>query len=98
MRSPASYCGSCTGRLGKELAPLFALSVLVATLGCRDDAGSPTEPAPTSPEADVSAATAVAFWQVSGGGDHTCGVTTDNRAYCWGYNASGQLGAGTNTG
>jgi alpha-tubulin suppressor-like RCC1 family protein len=25
---------------------------------------------------------------------HTCGITTDNRAYCWGSNAVGQLGIG----
>jgi alpha-tubulin suppressor-like RCC1 family protein len=98
MRSPASCRGSCAGRFGKELAPLLALSVLAATLGCRDDAGSPTEPAPTSSQANVSAATALAFWQVSGGGNHTCGVTTDNLAYCWGWNQFGQLGDGTNTG
>jgi alpha-tubulin suppressor-like RCC1 family protein len=35
---------------------------------------------------------------VSAGYLHTCGVTTDNRAYCWGYNSEGALGDGTATG
>jgi alpha-tubulin suppressor-like RCC1 family protein len=34
---------------------------------------------------------------VSAARDHTCGVTTDNRAFCWGSNFYGQLGDGTNT-
>jgi alpha-tubulin suppressor-like RCC1 family protein len=29
------------------------------------------------------------------GGYHSCGVTTDDRAYCWGGNFDGQLGDGT---
>jgi hypothetical protein len=31
---------------------------------------------------------------VSTGFEQTCGVTTGSRAYCWGYNYYGQLGAG----
>jgi alpha-tubulin suppressor-like RCC1 family protein len=30
-------------------------------------------------------------------GNHSCGVTTGDRAYCWGLNDSGQLGDGTQT-
>jgi alpha-tubulin suppressor-like RCC1 family protein len=52
----------------------------------------------------VTAAGALAFRQVSAGFLHTCGVTTDDRAYCWGSNldqvgsgGGGQLGDGTTT-
>jgi len=34
------------------------------------------------------------FTSVSPGTSHTCGVTTDGEAYCWGSNTSGQLGNG----
>jgi alpha-tubulin suppressor-like RCC1 family protein len=57
------------------------------------------EPAPTtastSQEATVSATAALAFLQLSAGFQHTCGVTTDFRAYCWGQNGNGQTGIGT---
>jgi alpha-tubulin suppressor-like RCC1 family protein len=75
-----------------------ALAPIAFALGCRDDAASPTAPTPPSPAANASAAVVLAFGQVSGGEYHTCGVTTDNQAYCWGYNQWGQLGDGTDTG
>ncbi|MFA7478542.1 MAG: hypothetical protein WC184_11765 [Acidimicrobiia bacterium] len=31
---------------------------------------------------------------ITAGGNHTCGVTTDGDAYCWGYNTYGQVGIG----
>ena len=34
------------------------------------------------------------FRTLSAGGYHTCGVTVDNEAYCWGLNGNGQLGTG----
>lgn len=38
------------------------------------------------------------FRQVNAAGQrHTCGVTVDDRAYCWGSNRDGQLGDGTVT-
>lgn len=37
------------------------------------------------------------FRNLSSGVFHTCGVTRDDRAYCWGWNVFGQLGDGTKT-
>jgi alpha-tubulin suppressor-like RCC1 family protein len=40
-------------------------------------------------------ASGLRFRQVTGGSEYTCGVTPDNRAYCWGRNDHGRLGTGT---
>jgi len=37
----------------------------------------------------------ITFAAVSGGSDHSCGVSTAHFAYCWGYNGNGQLGTGS---
>jgi hypothetical protein len=54
---------------------LLALSLLAVTLGCREDAESPTAPDSPSALATTTASTLV-FSQVSAGTGHTCGVTS----------------------
>jgi alpha-tubulin suppressor-like RCC1 family protein len=68
---------------------------VLAALGCRDDARSPTSPQePTAPALATTSASTLSFSQISAGSSHTCGVTTDNRAYCWGGGTA--LGDGKN--
>jgi alpha-tubulin suppressor-like RCC1 family protein len=76
------------------LRPAMLAAGLLAFIACRDSE------APTSPElvpALATASTALSFDQVSAGSRHTCGVTAEHRAYCWGWNFYGQLGNGEST-
>jgi alpha-tubulin suppressor-like RCC1 family protein len=70
---------------------LLTTVLVFSTAGCREDLSGPTA-AESEPALAVTATAALAFQQVSAGQLHTCGVTTDNRVYCWG---SGMLGDGT---
>jgi alpha-tubulin suppressor-like RCC1 family protein len=69
---------------------------LMAALACGETVESPTAPGSENALA-ITTSAALAFRQVSAGDAHTCGVTTDDRAYCWGINDFGQLGDGTTT-
>src|SRR4051812_33366432 len=72
------------------LAPV----ALATAVGCREDAELPTSvnrPSEPAPELAASSTQPLAFYQISGGSEHTCAVTIDNRAYCWGF---GLLGDG----
>jgi alpha-tubulin suppressor-like RCC1 family protein len=77
-------------------APVLAL--LVSACGNDSDpiTGPPTARQP-APALAVAAAGALSFRQVMAGDAHTCGLTTDSLAYCWGDNSNGQLGDGTTT-
>ena len=49
--------------------------------------------APTASDVPVPVAGgSLAFASLSAGTQHSCGVTAGGQAYCWGSNASGQLG------
>jgi len=69
---------------------LAPVGLLALALGCSEDSETPTSPA--SPIAGAAAATALTFRQITNGALHSCGVTTDNVAYCWGWGTFGQLG------
>ncbi|HEX3235807.1 MAG TPA: hypothetical protein VHR41_16540 [Gemmatimonadales bacterium] len=81
-----------TSRSASPLALLLAVVLLALAAGCGEDTESPT--APESRPALATAAQPLSFRQVSAGGGHACGVTTDDRAYCWGLNEWGELGDG----
>jgi alpha-tubulin suppressor-like RCC1 family protein len=77
----------------RSLSPVLAPALVLVTLGCRDDTTSPTVPEST-PALATASSQPLAFRQVSAGAYHSCGVTADSRAYCWGEGAFGALGDG----
>jgi alpha-tubulin suppressor-like RCC1 family protein len=68
--------------------------LLVAALGCEDDGAAPTSPESQAVPATGALAAPLPFRQVSAGLRHTCGVTTSDKAYCWGDNGEGGLSGG----
>jgi len=83
--------------LRHRVASLLLTGIALIASGCAEDAESPPGPE-TAPDLAVSSTAApLSFRQLSAGLRHTCGVTWDGQAYCWGENTLGQLGDGTTT-
>ena len=59
--------------------------------GCHD-----LSPPVTSTE-PVAVAGGLRFRSVAAGTLHTCGITTSDSSYCWGWNRDGELGDGSQT-
>src|SRR5829696_5427142 len=77
-----------------RIASALLFICIAGAVGCGQEPQAPTEEPAT--ELAALASGALAFRMLSSGGSHVCGVTTDERAYCWGENNSGQLGNGLN--
>jgi alpha-tubulin suppressor-like RCC1 family protein len=75
----------------QHLTSLLSGSAALLLAACSDEPTRPGERrAPRAvADANLTSAAPLSFRQVSVGGNHTCGVTTDNVAYCWGFNLHG---------
>ena len=76
-----------------EIATILLLAGALGLTGC-DKADPPTGPSLSHSPA-VSAAAAAVWTRVSAGGEHTCALATNGKAYCWGDAVLGQIGNGT---
>jgi alpha-tubulin suppressor-like RCC1 family protein len=83
------------GRIGRVVRLTCAWAgVTLAGIGCSDETGGPAAPEDPVQPTLATAAGALSFRQISTGSGHACGVTTDDRAYCWGSNDEAILGVG----
>jgi alpha-tubulin suppressor-like RCC1 family protein len=100
VAQPASLGLSLEARMKPHCTrPITAAMVaLILVVGaCEHETTSPNQIESAPQLESASAQAALSFRQVSTGHLYSCGVTTDDRAFCWGYNGAGQLGDGTTT-
>lgn len=84
-----------TERARGRLLVVLGLTVLAVVI--QPTAVTDAQTAP--PDAEAAAEPGAGNWaSISAGGDHTCGIRTSGRLFCWGQDTFGQLGdGGTNT-
>lgn len=80
------------GQLGAASDSTCRRAFVTSGIGLQD-----TEVACRARAAPVDAPSPGTFESVTLGSEHTCGVMSDHRIYCWGRNDTGQLGDGTTT-
>ncbi|HZN96914.1 MAG TPA: hypothetical protein VFB61_04220, partial [Gemmatimonadales bacterium] len=76
-----------------SLPSFVSAALLLIMVGCSDDSPAPLMAPESGPQ--LSAAAALAFSRISVGTQHTCAITFENRAYCWGKNSFGAVGNGS---
>jgi alpha-tubulin suppressor-like RCC1 family protein len=69
-----------------------ATASLVCAIAC---GGSATDSVRTDGNPPALVDSSGSWKTIAAGGSHTCGLTTSNRAYCWGTGSRGELGNGT---
>jgi alpha-tubulin suppressor-like RCC1 family protein len=79
-------------------AVLFLAALAAAATGCREDSPTAPDDAHIAPPDLATAGAPLAFRQLSVGAGPVCGVTFDDRAWCWGANQFGGLGNGESEG
>src|SRR3954469_8309340 len=95
-RDPAMRPHTVASRKAFWLTCASQVSLLGLMAACGDPAEAPTGPS-IEPNAVKSSTAVTGFFQLSTGLLHTCAVTSDSRAFCWGLNAAGGVGDGTQT-
>lgn len=96
LSSAKSCTALCIARVRTALF-LSSVGAIFAASACGSSTDAPSAPAKVpstpTPPTPIPPKPASRWLQVAGGDSHTCALTTEGIAYCWGFSEWGQLGA-----